>query len=106
MAKIQSSTFYLRDEFKDALLLIKDKYEKGVDILTILAEISQYAREHTEKEEDKISLFKYLILYLKYLADVDRDDLFKDEIETLTEGTEDIIDPELFEFMRELIEEE
>ena len=106
MAKLQNSSFYVREEFKEGLLLVKKQYQNGVDILTILADISQYAREHTSSEKEKISLFKYLILYLKHLAQLDRDDIFMGEIETLTEDTEDVIDPELFEFMREVIEEE
>ncbi len=106
MAKLQNSTFYVRNEFKDGLILVKEQYQSGVDIITILSEISQYAREHTSTEKEKVSLFKYLIMYLKYLARIEKDDIFMGEIVALTEDTEDVIDPELFEFMREIIEED
>ncbi len=106
MAKMNSSSFFVRGEFKDGLLLVKNQYEGGVDILTILADISHYAREHTKSSQEKVSLFKYLILYLKHLAMLDKDDIFVGEIDTLTEDGEEAIDPELFEFMREIIEED
>ncbi|GEM_PF-4861758 len=106
MAKLQNASFFVREEYKEGLLIVKNQYQKGVDILTILADISQYAREHSTSEKDKLSLFKYLILYLKHLAELDKDDIFMGEIETLTEDTEEVIDPELFEFMRDIIEEE
>ncbi len=106
MAKIQNSSFFVRGEFKEGLLLVKNQYEGGVDILTILADISQYAREHSKTRKEKISLFKYLILYLKHLAMLEKDDIFVGEIDTLTEDAEEAIDPELFEFMREIIEED
>lgn len=106
MAEIRTLSFFVRGEFKDGLLLVKRQYEKGADIISILANISQYAREHTKTKKDKISLFKYLVLYLKHLTILEKDEVSFGEVDILTEDGEEAIDPELFEFMKEMIEEE
>lgn len=106
MAKVQNSSFYVRNEHKEGLLLVKNHYEKGRDILTIFSSIAQYAKDNSTSNKDTASLFKYLILYLKYLAQLNKDDIFIGEIEMLSEDTENLITPELYELIREIIEEE
>ncbi len=107
MAKLENTSFYVRNEFKEGLLMVKNMYENNeYSMLAVLTGIYKYAKDYSKEEEEKISLFKYLILYLKHLMEMDEKNSLEHELDYLIDIFGDTMEPDFIELVKEILEED